>query len=57
VPKGLNMAERWLLNWNRRGVLPSLNFIDDNGVRYFDRPLPFLLSLVNIIKEGDNDNC
>ena len=57
VAKWLSIDERRLVNWKGRGVLPALNFVNTNGVHYFDRPLPFLLSLVNIIKEGDNDNC
>ena len=59
VVKWLSTGERRLLNWKRQGVLPELNFIGNNGVRHFDREwaLPFLLSLMSIIKEGDNDNC
>jgi hypothetical protein len=58
VAKRLTMCERWLVNSNRHGVASLLNFIH-KGVRYFNRRwlLLFLLSLVNIIKEGDNDNC
>ncbi len=41
------------------GVLSALNFMGNKGIRYFDRDwsLLVLLPLVNIIKEGDNDNC
>ena len=54
VAKQLSIDERRLLTGKRRGVLTALNFIGNNGVRYFDREwsLPYLLSLVNIIKGG-----
>jgi hypothetical protein len=31
------MGKRWLLNGTRRGVLSSLSFTDNIGVRYFDQ--------------------
>ena len=37
VANWLGTDEHRLLHWNRRGVLPALNFISNNGVRYFDR--------------------
>ena len=37
VAKGLSMGKRWLLNGMRWGVLSSLSFTDNNGVRYFDQ--------------------
>jgi hypothetical protein len=35
VAKELSMGERWLLKGVRQGVLSSLSFTDNNGVRYF----------------------
>jgi hypothetical protein len=37
VARGLSMGKRRLLNSNRCGVLPPLNFLDNNSVRYFDQ--------------------
>ena len=34
----------------RRGVLPAMNFMGNNGVRYFDRE--WLRKASNILREG-----
>jgi hypothetical protein len=59
VAKGYSGGGRRLLKWKGLGVLLELNSIGNKSIRYFDLEWlpPFLLSLVDIIKEGDNDNC
>jgi hypothetical protein len=37
VAKRLSICKRRLLDLNRRGVLSSPSFTDNNGVRYFDQ--------------------
>jgi hypothetical protein len=53
VAKGLSMGKRRLLNSNRCGVLPPLNFIDNNGVRYFDQAW---LGKATDVVEGNRGN-
>jgi hypothetical protein len=37
VAKGLSMGKRWLLSWMRCGVVSTLSFPDNSGVRYFNQ--------------------
>ena len=37
VANGFSMGKGWLLSWMRCGVLSSLSFTDNNGVRYLDQ--------------------
>ena len=37
VARQLDMNEERLVNWIKHKVLPPPSFIDNNGVRYFDK--------------------
>ena len=53
MAKGLSMGKGRVLNEMRRGVLSSLSFTDNNGVRYFDQAW---LGKVTDVVEGNRGN-
>lgn len=47
VARWFSIGERWLVNWNRRGVLSALSFTD-SGVCYSERA--WLMKATNVVE-------